>query len=143
MGQYSDLESTYYSSDYNCATRKFDPKPRHIGLECNSGSECAFGEGDRIERPTILEEAGHIALGQREEDYGDKLESFNRIAVMWGGYLGVKIDAYDVANMMIALKISRARGKGFQRDSYVDIAGYAYCAEIIKGKKDAKKNKGA
>ena len=76
----------------------------------------------------ILQEAQAVVDGQRRDDYGDMDQSFLRIAGMWSGYLGVNLDKYDVAHMMIMLKLSRACGK-FHRDSYVDAAGYAYCAE--------------
>lgn len=80
---------------------------------------------------TILEQAQAIVQGQRRDDYGDARECFNRIAKMWSGYLGIELTAFDVANLMITLKLCRAHGKGFQKDSYTDIAGYSYCAEII------------
>jgi|GEM_PF-642187 len=76
----------------------------------------------------VLQEAQAVVDGQRLEDYGDLDQSFLRIAGMWSGYLGVELDKYDVAHMMIMLKLSRVCGK-FHRDSYVDAAGYAYCAE--------------
>ena len=38
----------------------------------------------------------------------------------------------DVANLMILLKVSRAQNN-FDRDSYVDIAGYVACAETLGG----------
>lgn len=80
---------------------------------------------------TILEQAQAIVQGQRRDDYGDARECFNRIAKMWSGYLGIDVTAFDVANLMITLKLCRAHGKGFQKDLYTDIAGYSYCAEII------------
>lgn len=80
---------------------------------------------------TILEEAQSIVEGQRRSDYGNARDCFNRIAKMWSGYLDIELNAFDVANLMITLKVCRAHGKGFQRDSYTDIAGYAYCAEVV------------
>lgn len=80
---------------------------------------------------TILEQAQAIVQGQRRDDYGDARECFNRIAKMWSGYLGIEVTAFDVANLMITLKLCRAHGKGFQVESYTDVAGYAYCAEIV------------
>jgi hypothetical protein len=80
---------------------------------------------------TILDEAKKIVEGDRRNEYGQASKCFDTISKMWSGYLGVNVDSYDVANMMIMLKLVRAKGKGFQRDSFVDIAGYSYCAEII------------
>ena len=38
-------------------------------------------------------------------------------------YLGVPIEAHDVANMMTMLKLARTR-QGYKRDTCVDAAGY-------------------
>lgn len=79
----------------------------------------------------ILVEAERIVEGSRQIEYGDKRECFSRIAAMWSGYLGVDVTAFDVVNLMIVLKVCRTHDKGFQRESYIDMAGYAYCAEIM------------
>lgn len=89
-----------------------------------------YPEQDPIMK-NILEQAQSIVQGQRRDDYGDARACFNRIAKMWSGYLGIEITAFDVANLMITLKVCRAHGKGFQVESYIDVAGYAYCAEIV------------
>lgn len=78
----------------------------------------------------ILEEAQHIVEGDRQLEYGDKTECFTRIANMWAGYLGVPVNQFDVAHMMIMLKLARNVHK-YKRDSMVDVAGYAYCADIM------------
>lgn len=91
---------------------------------------------DTAVRRSILLEAEEIINGQRREDYGSAYESFKQLADYWSVYLTrktkVRIDLHplDVVNMMELLKISRAQN-GFHRDSYVDIAGYAGCAEKI------------
>ncbi len=79
---------------------------------------------------SILEEAKQIVEGQRNEDYGSINDSFTRIAGLWSAYAGVALDKYDVAKMMMLLKISRAK-KGNHRDSYVDIAGYVECVDKL------------
>ena len=98
----------------------------------------------------ILEEAMDIVGGERQENYGDIHTSFGQIADYWSGYVQRKfrkhiMDFYgidvgegdlpfitemDVANLMILLKVSRAQNN-FDRDSYVDIAGYVACAETL------------
>ena len=79
---------------------------------------------------SIVEEARKIVSGKRQEDYGSINDSFQRIAGLWSAYTGFKIDKYDVAKMMILLKISRAKN-GNHRDSYVDIVGYVECADRL------------
>lgn len=84
---------------------------------------------------SLLVEAEGIINGQRRLDYGGPLESFGRIAHMWAAYLGRGLSAEDVANLMILLKVCRAQ-QGFHRDSYVDIAGYAGCVDLIQRERE-------
>lgn len=79
----------------------------------------------------ITQEAINIVNGQRREDYGDTRESFNRIAGLWSSYLGVRINEFDVAKMMILLKVSRAKNNN-HRDSFVDIVGYVECIDQMQ-----------
>lgn len=82
---------------------------------------------------TVLDEAKKIIYGQRQDDYGSLKDSFERIASLWSAYLNYPVNVNDVTNMMILLKVSRSaeHTETFQRDSYVDIAGYAACLERI------------
>lgn len=81
-------------------------------------------------RTEILETAKHLVNGDRQEDYGDAVESFQAIAEMWSAYLGVAVSGRDICNLMALLKIARLRN-GPHEDSSVDGAGYlALGAEI-------------
>jgi hypothetical protein len=80
---------------------------------------------------SISEEAASIVAGERQSDYGDANESFARIANLWSAYTGSTIEPWDVAQMMILLKVSRAKTSK-KRDTLVDIIGYAECAERLK-----------
>lgn len=80
---------------------------------------------------SISQEAFNVVNGQRRDDYGDTRESFNRIAGLWSSYLGVRVNEYDVAKMMILLKVSRARHTN-HHDSYVDIIGYVECIDQMQ-----------
>lgn len=79
---------------------------------------------------SMLDEAKQIVEGQRQADYGSINDSFCRIAGLWSAYTGFTIDKYDVAKMMMLLKISRAKN-GNHRDSYVDIVGYVECVDKL------------
>lgn len=83
----------------------------------------------------FLQEAMDLVHGERATDYGNMSDSFNRIGLFWSAYLGVKVDALDVAKMMILLKVSRAKHNN-HRDSYVDIIGYVECASRLLKDKD-------
>jgi hypothetical protein len=90
----------------------------------------------REESQSVLEEALTVIHGQRQQDYGGPTQSFTRIADLWSSYLDHPVTAHDVAMMMILLKVSRSKNgiesSGTpQRDSLVDIAGYAGCADLM------------
>ena len=82
--------------------------------------------------PSLSEEAEAIVSGDRAQDYGDATESFKRIAALWTAWKGVEFTPWDVAQMMILLKVSRAKTSR-KRDTLVDIVGYAECAEKVGG----------
>ena len=108
-----------------------------------------------IGKTSVLMEAESIINGQRRQDYGSVTESFGNVAGLWTEYLErhaqaaiasaqtkyqrndampitvISLSPEDVANLMILMKVSRAQN-GFHRDSYVDIAGYAGCAEKLQ-----------
>ncbi len=82
---------------------------------------------------TILEEAADIIDGDRRDDYGDATESFERIAQAWSAAVFDRpVTAAQVAAAMAILKICRFR-TAQDRDSLVDLAGYAALAAEIKG----------
>jgi hypothetical protein len=80
---------------------------------------------------SLAEEAAAIVAGDRAADYGDANDSFARIAKLWSAYTGSHISPWDVAQMMILLKVSRAK-TSTKRDTLVDIIGYAECAGQLK-----------
>ena len=84
-----------------------------------------------IPSESITDEATAIVAGDRAADYGDVNESFARIAKLWSAYIGTNITPWDVAQMMILLKVSRAKTSR-KRDTLVDIIGYAECAAKLE-----------
>ena len=60
-----------------------------------------------MNRTEILQAAQKIVCGQREQDYGSPEDNFGAIAALWGTYLGIDINADEVAVMMILFKIGR------------------------------------
>jgi len=81
-------------------------------------------------KTSLSDEAKTIVAGDRAQDYGDATESFKRIAALWTAWKGVEFTPWDVAQMMILLKVSRAKTSR-KRDTLVDIIGYAECAEKV------------
>lgn len=83
----------------------------------------------------ILQIAREIVEGYRNTTHGDKERSFATIATFWSNYLSAALDmngqcltGYDVAQMMVLLKIARAAHGTRHSDHAVDAAGYAAIA---------------
>lgn len=81
------------------------------------------------QRSELLLEADQLVNGDRNNHYGPPSQDFERTALLWSTYLSGRrmIEAHDVAVMMILLKVSRLSWSAENRDSWVDIAGYAAC----------------
>ena len=74
---------------------------------------------------TITSEASEIVSEDRPDTHGDAYLNHKHIADLWKAFLGVHIEAWEVAVMMTMLKASRARQGSLERDHFRDIAGYA------------------
>jgi hypothetical protein len=91
----------------------------------------------------MLAKAADIVGGERAKDYGDKYVNHRRIADLWNMWLKEsrkgdnalsdcpEIQAYDVAMMMLMVKIARLMHSPGHPDSHLDIAGYASILEEI------------
>ena len=85
-----------------------------------------------IRLKTILEQAGELVYGERNEDYGHPAVDFTRTGRMWGAILGIEdVPPERVALCMVALKISRECNK-HKRDNLVDGAGYFAALELVR-----------
>ena len=88
----------------------------------------------------MLQHAAGLVGGQRAQDYGDKTLNHERIAGLWNFWLTetrnnrkdpLDITSYDVAMMMLMVKVARLMHSPGHQDSHVDIAGYAAILEEI------------
>lgn len=87
----------------------------------------------------ILRTAEKIINGERQGTYGSAENSFNTIASLWTGYLKgngreIVVDAADVANMMILMKVARNSSGVYKDDNWIDICGYAALGGDIQEK---------
>lgn len=82
---------------------------------------------------SVLQEAEAIVNGARQAAYGPPENCFARIATLWSAYLDSPLTASDIARMMILLKVARSMGSPYNRDTAVDIAGYAACYAMVEG----------
>ena len=77
----------------------------------------------------FLLEALDLIEGERAESYGDAKENHARIAAMWTALLEKEVTPNQVYLCLIAVKMSRLVESPRDRDSWLDIAGYAALAE--------------
>ena len=86
-------------------------------------------------RTEILAEAEKCVCSDRNLQYGEPEDNFNTIAKFWSAFLDTEIAAWQVAAMMMLMKNARIKsGKGRDKDSWVDAAGYSACGgELMPG----------
>lgn len=71
----------------------------------------------------MLHAAQDLIQGDRQQDYGNKLQNFSQIAMLWQGTLamklapGVRITPEDVALCMMQVKIARLAKSPDHKDS--------------------------
>ena len=89
-------------------------------------------------RKTILDAAEKCVCNDRQDQYGKPEDSFSAIADLWTAYLdiGREITPVDVAQMMILLKVARAKANPQHTDNYVDLCGYGSIAGELANKEE-------
>lgn len=88
---------------------------------------------------SILQEAYKITSSDRNDQYGEAEDCFDKISAYWNIYLGLKdlVRGKDVANMMALLKIAR-EGYKHKRDNLVDAVGYLRLSSKLQGDENGK-----
>jgi hypothetical protein len=88
-------------------------------------------------RQTLLLEADGVVEGNRSDEYPTPLVAFTRIAKKWevtlSAHFGIDVEVPPllVALLMEDLKTCRLAHNLRHRDSWLDLAGYAGCADSI------------
>jgi hypothetical protein len=86
-----------------------------------------------MKRSDVLTTADRLVNGDRDQQYGEPLVVFQRIADLWSAHLGITVTPAQVAQLMILFKVARLGGSPEHVDSWVDCAGYAACgAEVSR-----------
>ncbi len=87
-------------------------------------------------KTTIFKDADATLNGPRAADYGDAVKNHQRIADLWTVILGHKVEAYQVALCMDAVKTARLIHTPEHYDSWLDKIGYctigSQCMEAEK-----------
>lgn len=91
-----------------------------------------------MKRAEMLDAAKTIVTKDRQADHGKPEDSFADIRGLWSAYLDRELTSADVANMMILLKIARAKTNPKHQDNWVDMAGYASCGCEIATEKSVR-----
>ena len=79
----------------------------------------------------LLNKAIEIVGGDRQKEYGDKVENHDNIAKLWSAYLDVKIEAHDVSVMMILLNVVHPPAGGNPIMVIIGSASYDYLINPI------------
>ncbi|MGM9532139.1 DUF6378 domain-containing protein [Intestinibacter sp.] len=86
-------------------------------------------------KQSILDEAKSIVEGSRQSDYGDPVESFERISKAASMIAGKDLSPNECCAVLMAAKIVR-ESYSHKRDNLVDLCGYA---EIMNRINESKK----
>lgn len=62
--------------------------------------------------------------GERQEQYGDPIEHFEKVAKVWSVILGTEVTPEKAVEMMMGFKLVRLAHK-YKKDSLDDLEGYA------------------
>lgn len=82
----------------------------------------------------LLQEAADI-IGERGKDYGGVENNFRNIADIYQCATGQSIGSYDVAMMMVAVKLARIQMSPRKKDNYIDLINYAaFACELVEAK---------
>jgi|ETNvirnome_2_130_1030620.scaffolds.fasta_scaffold04981_4 hypothetical protein len=98
----------------------------------------------------ILDEAKRLVTGKRAKSYGSIEKNFNiDIATLWETWLTARhgenmkvssLDGFDVAMMMVMVKVARLAQNPSHIDSIVDIAGYAHILGVLRPEVEHEEN---
>lgn len=108
----------------------------------NGEVDIVNGDAAEGRAPSLLHRADTLINGDRQQDYGDKLQNFAQTAMLWTAVLAPKlqkeqvITADDVALCMIGIKMARLSKTPNHKDSILDIAGYAGCMDILQNERE-------
>lgn len=84
-------------------------------LKMNTGTENT--------RTQSLQIINHL-LNDRGEDYGDVVDNFERIAIIWTAIFGIPVTRAQVALCMAGVKMARLVETPEHDDSWLDLSGY-------------------
>jgi hypothetical protein len=98
------------------------------------------------EKKPLLQRANELISGDRQTNYGNKLQNFAQIAMFWNATLATKLTSpvtpEDVALCMMGVKMARLAKSPDHEDSILDVAGYAGCYEALQAERQINSDHG-
>ena len=91
-----------------------------------------FKKFDESKAPSTFLTQAEIILKMRGKEYGHFLELFANTSKRMSLATGKDIDPYDVARIMIELKLSRLDNGEYKEDTIIDLINYCALAGSIK-----------
>lgn len=89
-------------------------------------------------REEILDKAKACVIRDRNSSYGEPEDNFRETADLWNMYMSAKlkekITPFEVAMLMMLLKVARTKTSPDKDDHLIDICGYAACAAGVSGR---------
>ena len=82
--------------------------------------------------PKFLESVQQT-IDQRGQEYGTPADNLKRISTLWSMHIGFELSEYDVAIMMVMLKLAR-NANDHKDDNLLDAAAYLALADSVKDK---------
>ena len=83
-----------------------------------------------MDHKDALKEAA-VLLSIRNQEYGEARECFDRIAALASIMSGKQITSYDIAIIMVAVKMGRLQESRQKKDTYIDAINYlAFASEF-------------
>lgn len=89
-------------------------------------------------RGAMLDDARRLTEGPRDNEYGEPLKRYERLATIWSTRLGITVTPQQCVLLIADMKIDRAFTNHAHLDSYVDLAAYAAIAYEIELKTNPK-----
>lgn len=79
----------------------------------------------------VLTQASNL-IGERGQDYGGIEDNFANIASIYTTMTGKEFTPYDVAIIMVAVKMARIRQSPYKDDNYLDAINYLAFAHELR-----------
>ena len=100
-----------------------------LSLAPGIAARVTFGTGANMTesipmRAEILREAERLSCGDRDDAYGNPVETMQRTADIFNAITGRDLTADEAAMFHVATKLARLRTSPKHRDSHVDAASY-------------------